>query len=138
MYTRNKDDSLTLSERTNIVNRAKADLFCSFHINSFNRTSKGFETYRYPGTTGITLELQKNVHEEIMKVLTGYQVINRGMKQENFAVLRQTTMPALITETLFVSNPEEAKLLKSDDFLNEVAQAHAVGLAKTAGLINKT
>lgn len=138
IYTREKDIFLSLSERANIANRTKADLFCSFHINSFGSTSKGFETYRYPGTKGKTLELQKDVHEEVMKVLNVYNITDRGMKQKDFAVVRETSMSALLTETLFISNPNEAKLLKSESFLNKVAEAHSVGLAKTAGLNRKS
>ncbi|MFE8698397.1 N-acetylmuramoyl-L-alanine amidase [Cytobacillus sp. FJAT-53684] len=135
MYTRNRDVSLTLSERASIANRSKADLFCSFHINSFNATAKGFETFRYSKTTKEkSIELQKNVHEEVMKALKPYGIMDRGMKAENFAVVRETIMPALLTETLFISNPNEAKLLKSDAFLDQVAAAHAAGIAKVAGL----
>jgi N-acetylmuramoyl-L-alanine amidase len=137
-YTRDKDVSLTLSERANIANRAKADLFCSFHINSFESTSKGFETYRYPGTKGKTIELQKEVHKEVMEILKQYKVTDRGMKQKDLAVVRETNMPALLTETLFISNPNEAKLLKTESFLNKVAGAHAIGLAKVAGLKGKS
>jgi N-acetylmuramoyl-L-alanine amidase len=134
VYTRNKDFTLELSDRSKMANMVKADLFCSFHINSFNQESKGFETYRYPGTSGKTLDLQKNVHEEVMNVLKKHQIVDRGMKQKNLAVVRETNMPALLTETLFISNPKEANLLKSEDFLNQVAKAHAIGLSKTAGL----
>lgn len=137
MYTRNKDVFLELSERATIANRAKADLFCSFHINSFNSSSQGFETYRYPGTTGQTIALQKAVHEEVMDVLQSYNIIDRGMKQKNLAVVRETRMPAVLTETLFISNPDEAKLLQSESFLNQIAEAHARGLAKAAGLKKK-
>ncbi|MFK2827114.1 N-acetylmuramoyl-L-alanine amidase [Bacillus sp. B190/17] len=134
MYTRNKDVYLTLPERTNIANRAGADLFCSFHINSFNEKSKGFETFRYPGTKGKTADLQKGVHEEVMKIMQPYGITDRGMKQQDLAVVRGTKMPAVLTETLFISNPNEAKLLKSESFINEVAKAHAIGLARAAGL----
>ena len=137
MYTRNKDVFLELSERANIANRAKADLFCSFHINSLNSSSEGFETYRYPGTTKQTIELQKAIHEEIMDVLKSYNIKDRGMKQKNLAMVRETKMPAVLTETLFISNPDEAKLLKSETFLDKVAEAHARGLAKAAGLKKK-
>lgn len=137
VYTRNKDGFVTLSERAKIANQVKADFFCSFHINSLNVNSKGFESYRYPGTKGKTAELQKLVHEEIMKVLKTYDISDRGMKQQNFAVVRETSMPALLTETLFISNPNEANLLKSESFLEQVARAHAIGLAKAAGLKGK-
>jgi N-acetylmuramoyl-L-alanine amidase len=137
IYTRNKDVFLSPSERAQIANIAKADFFCSFHINSFNTVSKGFETYRYPGTTGKTLEVQKAVHQEVMNVLKPYNITDRGMKQKDLAVVRETRMPALLTETLFISNPNEAKLLKSGSFLDKVARAHAVGLAKAARLKEK-
>jgi N-acetylmuramoyl-L-alanine amidase len=138
IYTREKDVSLSLTERATIANRAKADLFCSFHINSFNSSSHGFETYRYPGTTGQTIALQKAIHEEVMDVLASYNITDRGMKQKNLAVVRETKMPAVLTETLFISNPHEAKLLQSETFLNKVAEAHARGLAKAAGLKEKS
>jgi len=138
MYTRNKDVFLSLSERANLANRANADVFCSFHINSFNSSSQGFETYRYPGTTGQTIALQKAIHEEVMDVLNAYNITDRGMKQKNLAVVRETKMPAVLTETLFISNPNEAKLLQSEAFLNKVAEAHARGLAKAAGLKKKS
>ena len=137
MYTRNKDVFLSLSERANLANRAKADVFCSFHSNSFNSSSQGFETYRYPGTTGQTIALQKAIHEEVMDVLNAYNITDRGMKQKNLAVVRETKMPAVLTETLFISNPNEAKLLQSESFLTKVAEAHARGLAKAAGLKEK-
>lgn len=136
-YTRMRDMYLSLSQRAIVANKAKADLFCSFHINSLNSASNGFETYRFPGTKGKTIELQKAVHEEVMRALKPYNITDRGMKEQDLAVVRETAMPALLTETLFISNPNEAKLLKSEAFLNEVARAHAIGLANAAGLIRK-
>ena len=73
-----------------------------------------------------------------MDVLTSYNITDRGMKQKNLAVVRETKMPAVLTETLFISNPNEAKLLQSETFLNQVAEAHARGLAKAAGLKKKS
>ncbi|WP_077210425.1 N-acetylmuramoyl-L-alanine amidase family protein [Bacillus dakarensis] len=137
MYTRNRDVFLSLSERVHMANLAKADLFCSFHINSLNADSEGFETFRYPGTTGETAVLQQLVHSEVMKVMNNFGIPDRGVKQQDLAVLRETVMPALLTETMFISNPDEAKLLKSETFLEQVAQAHAVGLAKAARLRDK-
>ncbi len=46
-------------------------------------------------------------------------------------------MLAILTETLFISNPNEAKLLKLDDFIENVAIAHSKGIAAAAGLKRK-
>lgn len=137
LYTRNRDVFLSLSERVQMANLAKANVFCSFHMNSFDAQSDGFETFRCPGTTGETAQLQELVHSEVMKVMNSYNIPDRGMKQQDLAVLRETTMPALLTETLFISNPAEAKLLNSEAFLDKVAEAHAVGLAKAARLVER-
>ena len=48
---------------------------------------------------------------------------SRGVKQDNFQVLRETSMPAILVETGFVSNPEEARYLQSARGLDEVADA---------------
>ncbi len=46
VYTRDKDVSVGLKERTKIANDGKADLFISIHINSSNnRNAKGVETF---------------------------------------------------------------------------------------------
>ena len=88
MYTRNSDVYLSPSERANIVNKIKADYFCSIHINSFTAvTAKGFETFRYAKDEK-SMKLQRNVHEEVMKVLTANGIVDRGTKAANFAVLR--------------------------------------------------
>jgi len=63
-----------------------------------------------------------------------YGVRNRGMKEANFAVIRKTNMPAILTENLFITNPNDAALLKQESFLEELAVAHAKGIAKVAGL----
>ena len=39
---------------------------------------------------------------------------DRGVKQEPFLVLHQTTMPSVLIETGFITNPEEAKFLHSE------------------------
>ena len=50
---------------------------------------------------------------------------NRGVKQAGFRVLVGAYMPAILVETAFLSNPEEAKLLGDKAFHHKVAQALA-------------
>ena len=51
-----------------------------------------------------------------------------GTHKENYYVIRHTTMPAILVETAFDSNPGDAALLKSDSFKDKCAQAIAEGI----------
>ena len=55
---------------------------------------------------------------------------NRGVDQAGFVVLNQAYMPAVLVETAFISNPNEAKLLNQDKFQSRVAQALAEAVAE--------
>jgi N-acetylmuramoyl-L-alanine amidase len=50
---------------------------------------------------------------------------DRGVRQANFSVLRETNIPAALVETAFISNPEEEKLLKDTGFQQKAAEAIA-------------
>lgn len=131
--TRSTDVFYELSERANMANRWGADAFVSFHINAGGGT--GFETFRYPGTAGDTLELQQALHSEILATMKAYgQIVDRGLKQANLAVVRETHMPAVLTENLFIDRREDAERLKDSGFVKAVAEAHARGIAKYLGL----
>ena len=46
---------------------------------------------------------------------------NRGVREAGFLVLVNTTMPSILVETVFLSNPEEEKYLISESGQNEIA-----------------
>jgi N-acetylmuramoyl-L-alanine amidase len=54
---------------------------------------------------------------------------NRGIKQAPFRVLVGATMPAILVETAFISNPEEAKKLATPEFRQSIAEAIARAIA---------
>jgi N-acetylmuramoyl-L-alanine amidase len=58
---------------------------------------------------------------------------NRGIKQAPFRVLVGATMPAVLLEVAFISNPEEEKSLKSPEFQQTVADAVARAVARFYG-----
>jgi N-acetylmuramoyl-L-alanine amidase len=129
--TRTTDIAVSLKDRAAIANSWGADYFISVHSNSFtDRKVGGVETWAYaPGGNGE--KLAKAVQAELVKV-TG--LANRGVKfNSKFAVLRDTKAPAILTETGFISNPAEEKLLKTDAFRDKIARAIAQGVAKQLG-----
>jgi len=67
-------------------------------------------------------ELAETIQNEL-NTLSGTQ--NRGIKQAPFRVLVGATMPAVLVETAFISNPEEEKKLASATFQQSVADAVA-------------
>lgn len=137
VLSRNTDKFLSLSERTKLANLEKADCFVSVHINASTSTSaRGFETYRYINAKQSTIAFQNVMHEEIYKQIKD-DCKDRGKNSANFHVLRESTMKAILSENLFISNAADAKLLKSDAFLDKLARGHVNGLEKFFGLKKK-
>jgi hypothetical protein len=63
-------------------------------------------------------------------------IADRGKKRANFAVLRTTNMPSILTENLFIDS-NDANRLKDAAFIKAVGEAHARGVAKFLGLTVK-
>jgi N-acetylmuramoyl-L-alanine amidase len=134
IYTRTDDRYLSLEERAAIANKVGADFFLSIHINAGGGT--GFESYIYNGqVSSATIAYQNVIHQEIMKAIGS--VTDRGKKRANYAVLRLTNMPAILTENLFIDNPNDAAKLESEQFLLQIAHGHVQGIVKAFGLKKK-
>lgn len=118
MSTRDKDVFLSLTERTDLANKAGANVFLSIHANSsVSSAAHGTETYVHP-TADKTLG--SIIHKHLVQ---GTGLYDRGLKQANFSVLRTSQMPAALVEVAFISNPAEQKLLNDAAFQDRVAQA---------------
>ncbi|HWL26783.1 MAG TPA: N-acetylmuramoyl-L-alanine amidase [Ureibacillus sp.] len=135
--SRTGDTYPTLSERAEAADAWGADFFLSIHINSASKTSTGYEDYIYTKASAKLKEYQKIIHAEIMKEIKGDGVSDRGLQQKNLQVLRATNMPALLTENLYISNPDEAAILKKAAFIEDVAQGHVNGIVKAFDLKKK-
>ena len=125
-YSRTTDKFVGLSDRASVANKNKVDIFISIHCNSATNTlAKGIEVYSYPNSTQ-GLRLANDIRTSIIsdKVYTN----DRGIKTANFAVLRLTTMPAALVELAFISNAEDAQILKNKQ--DELAMEISKGILK--------
>lgn len=134
LYSRTGDTYPSLSERAAMANKACADLFISVHINA-TPSGNGFETFIHTNASSKTVAYQNVLHPEVMKAIGN--VKDRGKKRANYAVLRQTDMPAILTENLFIDNPTDNKLLQQESFIDKVAEGHVNGVVKIFGLKKK-
>ena len=57
-----------------------------------------------------------------------YKIKDHGVKTAPFFVLRMTTMPAILAEIAFISNPSEEKLLKSKTYQKRMARGIFEGI----------
>lgn len=130
--TRTTDVFVSLEDRTKKANQNNCDVLLSVHINAATApAAKGFEAYVYIGTGSSTVAFQNVVHSEIMKLI---KTDDRGKKQKNLHMLRESKMKAVLTENLFISNPADAKLLADASFRQKIAQGHINALEKFLGL----
>ncbi|ALS79271.1 cell wall hydrolase [Planococcus kocurii] len=128
-FSHQNDFDVPLHERTNLANRMKADVFVSIHANAVGHTfnsTNGLETFTYNHPQPATHMLASAVQQSLIQV-TGRK--NRGIKQADFAVLRDTHMPAILVECGFMTHKEEVELLKSAAYRKRCAQGICFGIA---------
>jgi N-acetylmuramoyl-L-alanine amidase len=130
--SRTTDTFPSLVQRTNMANRWGADYFLSIHINSGGGT--GFESFIFTGTGPPTTTYQNAIHEEIMKVIG---MVDRGRKRAEYHVLRESNMPAILTESGFIDSPADTAKMKSPAWIEAVARGHVNGIARAFGLQRK-
>ncbi|OCW71140.1 hypothetical protein BBP13_12145, partial [Limosilactobacillus reuteri] len=135
--TRSTDTFVSLMERANKANAWGADVFLSLHINAMSETSNGFEDYISRVTGSKTENLQNILHDQVVPVLKKYDIKDRGKRKADYIVLKYSHMSAILTETLFITNPREASLLKQEVVLRDFAAAYAEGVAKFLSLPKK-
>lgn len=125
ILTRQESDHSTTNLNSSLYNRAKiandanADLFISIHHNSADITNAygietfysdrvhdaafggGYDSYRVTRSKQIATA----INNQLVSALGSY---NRGAKESNLYVTRNTNMPSVLVEVGFITNPSEA------------------------------
>ena len=128
--TRTVNVFIPLADRCEIANSWKANYFVSVHLNSYdNPQTVGIETL-YKSEKGKALA--EPVQVSLVKA-TGDT--DRGLKyRTDLYVLNGTAMPAILTESGFISNPETEEKLKTPEYRIVLAEALASGFVEYLGL----
>lgn len=116
-----------LGARVKVANEAKADLFLSIHCNaSVSPKSAGTSLHYYKKSDYV---LASQLHQAVLSA-TGRS--DRGVVANRFYVLAHSTMPAVLVETAFLTNPTEGALLGDPGYRQKIAEGLAQGLRQYA------
>lgn len=120
VYTRTDDRWMALSDRPAIANESNADIFISIHHNgSASPESSGTLVICYPSSTS-GLRLAQLVLNGLCNRMG---LANRGIIQRDDSDVTYSNMPAIITEGLFASSPNDCRF-----FSNGGAELEAQGI----------
>jgi len=147
ILTRTKDVYVGLESRPALAKKHKADLFISLHFNAFRSSSvKGIETYcitpagAYSSNSGgkgntrwVTgnRNTEKNMqlaYQVQRSLVNSLKAEDRGVKHARYKVLADASMPAILVEGGFMSNPTEGKNIFNSWYRKKMARAIKDGI----------
>lgn len=104
----------SLQKRVTIANDNEVNRFYSLHFNAFSSSSaKGSEVYY---TRSDSRSLAQNIQNELVSL--GYY--NRGVKQSDFFVTKNTNMPSVLIESCFLTSPEDMQRYNAENIANAI------------------
>lgn len=123
----------SLERRVNVAELYNADLFISVHHNNYDSSSAYGSEVWYSDPKDSSIKPQygsasegKSIAGKLASTLAssgGYY--NRGSKNGRLYVTRMTTMPSVLLEAGFISNPNDAKKAASSSNQSKIAQGLA-------------
>lgn len=139
--TRTGDSTVSLTARTDYFNSIPVDRAESCHYNASGTASAnytGVHIYDDGTNTCTASATSKDMATKAaarLDTALGIGVVScncptfmRGVHGDNFHMVRETAMPAMLTEASFISNPTEEGLLKTDARKCTIAGAIAKGI----------
>ncbi len=128
LMTREGDQPVSNGQRVDLANKAKADLFISIHANAYvSNESNGTETH-YCSENNHSNASRYLAHQVQNELISALSLRDRGVKANNFYVLKNTEIPAALVELAFISNPAEEEILRNEQTHSTIAQALYRGL----------
>lgn len=122
------EEDISLKKRVEVANEIKDSIFISIHCNaSPNHNASGFEIYTTHNRTKADV-LALEIHNAVKPTLKQYGLKDRGIKEANFYVLRNTKMPSVLIECAFFDYRPDYDLLTNEQFQNDFASFVYTGI----------
>ncbi|MCE2983950.1 MAG: N-acetylmuramoyl-L-alanine amidase [Parachlamydia sp.] len=131
LMTRETDTFISLEKRAEMANEQKPALFVSIHYNSApSAEAQGIEVFYYHSKEDkVRNQKSKKLAQMVLKnVLGETSAKSRGVKHGNYAVIRETNMPAVLIEGGFLTNEAELLKLKDPGYLKKIAWGIVKGI----------
>ena len=127
--TRTTDVNVRFKDRAGVAKTASADAFVSIHMNAFNGSAQGTETWVHTNGSADSRALATKVQTAVQQA-TG--LADRHVQQKGLAVLRPEFHAAgtagCLVEISFMDVAAEEARLKTDAYKAKVAAALAAGI----------
>ena len=131
--TRIDDSGLARTKKSDMYSRkliadtSKADIFVSIHQNSYSSSrAQGAEVF-YFNRSKNSKRLAESIQNEL-KLFINNNNKHEVMENSNYYVLKKTTMPAVLVECGFLTNPSEREKLLTADYQERMAWAIYMGI----------
>ena len=121
LQTRPTDEFVTLADRAGMANYYNAHLFISIHSNAAREWAMGTETFVHHNAKGTSAHRLASLIEQEYQHTAHRQ--SRGVKTANFHVLKNTKMPAVLTEIGFITHKDEEKFIRSRKGQKKIAHS---------------
>lgn len=117
-----------LQARCDVGNLSKSDIFVSIHLDSFTSPSaSGTTGYYYAGGSDNSRRLAEDIKSGVVEALG---TVDRGARTSNIYVVKHTTMPAMLVEVAFVSNPDEEAMMSGKEGQLKAAEGIFRGIVR--------
>ncbi len=126
MLSRNGDEFINKHDRAAKANERGVDLFVSIHCNFLENdtVTSGVETYYVEGVED-GKALANAVHSQVLAI-TGAD--DMYVRTNDFVVIKDTNMPAVLIEIGYLSSPEDVGLLCTNSYKSKMAYGIAAGV----------